>query len=740
MEKYLQKIIANGTEFKINSPIVITWDSTSNMNDYVEPGIYELAGEKLSSEDNLPIINNGVVSGKLTVLVTDDGKGNTVVNQILHLNNNGGGEGNIYLRSKQFDVWRSWGKLQTNVEVNAIGVGQSKTFDDLTDNGMYSGVNVYWEDQSAYITGYETFVLVVINGYLTGAGISQLKYSTKTNGTTSVEIRNFNNNYWSEWSSLQSAKKPVIEGDSIAGAILGTSAYLGTNADEFHYSTTDRDGHIGIRIGSSLITDKWSNELNVNIPYTTMQSGGIRLGKRDVDLIIPLALGTFRSEDGTYWCSIYDGFKDCGKQIGVPIDENHFKLGTGGLTLRNPNNSTKITWDSSSNMNDFKIPGVYDIYGERTKQDDNLPILNANPGHSFSARLTVIASTLQPANNEICVTQFLMLSNRKGGDGNMYIRTYNENNSPTENGWTPWKKLSGSEEGYIFTNNRRLNQDWGLQTVEVGLNWMVDNGNYSGVYVNEEVILQRGDLDSNGNGWGEITTDLTKIKFIETFNITTINDYAVAGQVNDLLESLGMGSMKKDRQICQFKMATDLFSGTSSFQKRVYTGNDADYGNNDKWSEWQDISGGGSSEVDVTDLLQSSELQGYGLVGALKYGYIKKGITYSIQFRTNNDYSSTTLPLLDLSNKIRTHITSKLPALSTGGKLFIRLISEGNYNGISTPGCLLEIDAYLFGYEPSSNAPTPGTYYKYIINPGRMKSEYMTDPWEVSVSADMTAL
>jgi hypothetical protein len=66
--------------------------------------------------------------------------------------------------------------------------------------------------------------------------------------------------------------------------------------------------------------------------------------------------------------------------------------------------ATKVTWDSSSNMNNFKEPGVYDIYGERTRQDDNLPILNASSGHSVAARLTVVASTLQPANNEICIT------------------------------------------------------------------------------------------------------------------------------------------------------------------------------------------------------------------------------------------------------------------------------------------------------------------------------------------------
>ena len=56
-----------------------------------------------------------------------------------------------------------WQRLQTNIEVGLIGVGQSKTFDDFIDNGMYSGVNAYWTDAVNYITSVETFVLVVIN-------------------------------------------------------------------------------------------------------------------------------------------------------------------------------------------------------------------------------------------------------------------------------------------------------------------------------------------------------------------------------------------------------------------------------------------------------------------------------------------------------------------------------------------------------------------------------------------------
>ena len=114
-------------------------------------------------------------------------------------------------------MWESWQKLQTNIEVNAIGIGQSKTFNDLTDNGIYSGVNVYWIDQANYLTSYETFVLVVINAYLTGGGVSQLKYSSLVDGTTSVMTRREINGQWSEWKSVGGS-----EGESILLSGAGT--------------------------------------------------------------------------------------------------------------------------------------------------------------------------------------------------------------------------------------------------------------------------------------------------------------------------------------------------------------------------------------------------------------------------------------------------------------------------------------------------------------------------------------
>jgi hypothetical protein len=360
-------------------------------------------------------------------------------------------------------------------------------------------------------------------------------------------------------------------------------------------------------------------------------------------------------------------------------------------------------------MNNFKEPGVYEIYGERTRQDDNLPILNASDGHSIAGRLTVVASTLQPANNEICITQMLLLSNRRGGDGNMYIRTYNENNSPFDNGWSLWKKFQGVEEGYIFTDTRKLNQDFGLQTREVGLNHMVDNGTYSGVYVNEEAIIQNGNLDANGNSTGSLNTDISQVKFIETFNLVVINDYAVAGQVNNMLDSLGKGEYKKERQICQIKTSTDYFSGTSSIKKRVCKGNGDEYKNPENWSDWENIGGGGETVIDAAPMF--AQAGDYGLPGILQIAgdMIQPNVTYEfIPFGTATDY----FPKLDVNNKIKDHFNTTWVSNGNENNLHKRVIRIKKLDS----GWKFDITGYYYPYNSSYPYDFPPNHYEYLSN------------------------
>ena len=205
----INKVVVKGVSYDIEDSEArdkagkaTAWNSTKHLDGFTTAGVYIIDGNHLAS-DGFPINNAGAISARLTVLATDDNKGNVVITQVLNLNNNGGGEGNIYVRAKQGAEWKPWGKLQTNVEVNAIGLGQSKTFDNLTDNGIYSGVNVYStgvDGNGNPITAYEPFVLVVINAYLTGGGVSQLKYSLRE-GVSFVESRTYTNE-WSEWKGI----------------------------------------------------------------------------------------------------------------------------------------------------------------------------------------------------------------------------------------------------------------------------------------------------------------------------------------------------------------------------------------------------------------------------------------------------------------------------------------------------------------------------------------------------------
>lgn len=339
--------------------------------------------------------------------------------------------------------------------------------------------------------------------------------------------------------------------------------------------------------------------------------------------------------------------------------------------FENTDSTIKITWNSSSNMNDFKTPGVYDIYGERTRQDDNLPILNASSGHSISARLTVIASTLQPANDEICVTQFLMLSNRLGGEGNIYVRTYNENNSPFVNGWTSWQKIQGVREGYIFTDSAQVNSDNQIQFIEgvSGLNNMIDNGIYSGIYTDD------GYFDGRPT-------------FIETFTLIVINNYAVAGMSN--------GQFKQT--ISQLKYAVDAITNQATVKQRTR--------NDGVWSNWQYIGGGGNNDVDITNDVKTN-----GLPTLVERGFVKEGVNYIINFTPQG-----TPFLLDVNDKIKQHLYSKMGGTDTTFKGFIKRI-----------GNIVVVEVY----ETKGYSDYYINYFKFIMD---------SECTYVKVSEDMTKL
>lgn len=206
---------------------------------------------------------------------------------------------------------------------------------------------------------------------------------------------------------------------------------------------------------------------------------------------------------------------------------------------------TTVEWDSASCIDSFVTAGVYNITGERLSASDGLPIANSNPGHTIRARLTVLDSSIAGTgdSHDKCVTQVLSLSNRTGGDGDVYIRTGRasiKNQLAGGTGWKPWGKLQ--------------------QNIEVGqvtsLNSFTGNGIYSGVYTNGST-------------------------FFETFVMVVINNYALAGATGQV------------RSISQFKYALNV-EGTFSYKTRTGQGSSVI-----EWGNWVDL--GAATTTDIQD-------------------------------------------------------------------------------------------------------------------------------------------
>ena len=208
-------------------------------------------------------------------------------------------------------------------------------------------------------------------------------------------------------------------------------------------------------------------------------------------------------------------------------------------------NGNEITWDNNSQIDTFTTAGIYNITGERTNAADGLPIANAAPGHTFHVRLVVLDSSITGTgkDSDKCITQMLMLSNRTGGDGDVYVRTGRAasiNALAGGNGWEPWGKL-------------QVNMGVGQVT---SLDCYIDNGIYNGVYTNGTTLF-------------------------ETFVMVVINNYAVAGATGNI------------RSISQFKYALNV-DGTFSYKTRTGQGTDSV-----EWGDWVDL--GAATTADIQD-------------------------------------------------------------------------------------------------------------------------------------------
>lgn len=213
----------------------------------------------------------------------------------------------------------------------------------------------------------------------------------------------------------------------------------------------------------------------------------------------------------------------------------------------------KVVWSNDSaplsNMNDFTTAGVYELSGEHTRIDDNLPIANTGSGHTFNARLTVLDSSIPDTTNsdDKCITQLLAFSNRLG-QGEVYIRT-GKGRTLDSLTWGAWSTLQ-----------RNVN----VGQVE-NLDDFVDNGIYSGVWLT-------GSYQS----------------YPLTFVCIVINDYFIKTGT---------------RRISQFIYGLSKFDGSTEFKCRIKEeGKD--------WGDWEIINKKEISKMikDVTDGIEPDKI------------------------------------------------------------------------------------------------------------------------------------
>ena len=229
--------------------------------------------------------------------------------------------------------------------------------------------------------------------------------------------------------------------------------------------------------------------------------------------------------------SVFIYSRTCSNVNGVPVWSNW------------ESRENSVRWNSMSHIDTFTTAGTYHITGERINDSDGLPIDNAAPGHTFHARLQVLDSSISGTgeSDDKCVTQVLSLSNRTGGDGDIYVRTgraATKEQLAAGNGWEMWGKMQ--------------------QNVQVGvvpsLDNFTDNGIYSGIYTN------------GGTHY-------------ETFVMVVINNYVAATATG------------KTRCISQFKYALNT---DSNFGYKTRTGRGS---TSIEWGTWVDLGAAKTSDI-----------------------------------------------------------------------------------------------------------------------------------------------
>ena len=234
------------------------------------------------------------------------------------------------------------------------------------------------------------------------------------------------------------------------GGITAVSSYIGTViTDSSWQNNINNSGKnitssYGKLYGIHICDENSRNKAFVYIPYATDLTPGI------------MSIGT-----GLY--------KPKADVIAVGVDQHTIFPTDDYKGLQLGKDVEWVNIGSVTDMNEYTNVGIYNISGEHTRSNDNLPINNIGDGHTFSGRLSVFDSSLPATGNDdkdCCLTQLLTLSNRVGGDGNMYIRTASGSTKNNLN-WGDWGKLQTNVEVGVICEGE--------------LTKLTDNGMYSGI-------------------------------------------------------------------------------------------------------------------------------------------------------------------------------------------------------------------------------------------------------------------
>lgn len=197
------------------------WTATSDINDYIETGVYKFTGKRYRLEDNLPISNYGNENDTLSfTLIVNFSQGKYIesenkhirsgISQTIFLENNGGNETKIYTRHGRINAkendedygkvysWTEWGEVLTS---KTLLISDTSQLDEVVDNGIYVGII---QDSGTTVFNYgDVFKMEVINNYSVVGGdnktvLQKIELVSVNSETYNLE-RIYKEGVWGQW-------------------------------------------------------------------------------------------------------------------------------------------------------------------------------------------------------------------------------------------------------------------------------------------------------------------------------------------------------------------------------------------------------------------------------------------------------------------------------------------------------------------------------------------------------------